>query len=139
MIFLGESYLKSLSIVCLKMVSKIKENRLKNIFLDVGFLILTILIIILFYKKILFTTILLFILSILMLLKYKSKIAIKIFITGSILGALVEMICIYYGVWSYTFPNFVNIPLWLIPWWGAASLFIYRMTINVREWRKSKK
>ena len=56
-----------------------------------------------------------------------------IFIFGAIFGAVAEIIAINYDVWSYSYTNFVNIPLWLFLIWGNASAFIYQTAIEFEK------
>jgi len=51
----------------------------------------------------------------------------KFFLFCGFFGSLAEMISIYIGVWEYSNPNFINIPVWLFILWGIASIYILRM------------
>jgi len=46
------------------------------------------------------------------------------FILGGLLGSFTESICIHFGAWSYTSPQFLGIPLWLPIVWGIAAVII---------------
>ena len=111
-------------------------NDIKNKILNSIFGIISVAIPILLYKKIILATIALTLLAIINLIIWKSKVMWKIFIFASIFGAAAEMIAIYYGVWTYTKPNLINIPLWLIPLWGCAGIFLYRAGIDFRSRKK---
>ena len=108
---------------------KIKKEW-RNVIFNLIFGVLTLLIIIIFYKNILLTTILVGFLAIFGLIKWRSKITLYIFIFGALFGSLTEMIAISQGIWGYTFTNFLNIPLWLIIVWGNAAAFIYQTAIE---------
>lgn len=110
-------------------VKKIKKEW-KNIIFNLGFVALNMIFVILFYKNITLTTLLLLIIAIIGIIKWKSKITIMMFLFGGVVGAFLEMIAINYGVWAYSFVNIVNIPLWLIICWGNAAMFIYQMAIE---------
>ena len=107
-------------------------NKIKNSIINSMFGILTLTIVILLYKTIFIATIALIILAIINLSIWKSKIMLKLFIFGSLFGTLAEIIAIYFGVWDYALSNLINIPLWLIPLWGCAAMFIYRIGIDFR-------
>jgi hypothetical protein len=111
--------------------SKIREW--KNITFNAVFALLTISIVIIFYKNIMITSVLLLILTIIGLLKWKSKLTIIIFIFGAIGGSISEMIAINYGVWNYSIINFLNIPFWLILVWGNATAFIYQTSLEIKR------
>lgn len=49
------------------------------------------------------------------------------FIIGGIIGPTAEVICVYFGVWSYQNPTFLGIPLWLPFAWGFATMLIKRI------------
>ncbi len=53
---------------------------------------------------------------------------VQYFFAGFILGPVVEIISINFGVWYYTNPTFLNIPLWLPVSWGFFMLLIRRIT-----------
>ena len=57
-------------------------------------------------------------------------------IIGVIAGSLIEIICIYFGVWHYANPTFFSIPLWLPVAWGLAALAIKRTAVMFSEARK---
>ena len=105
----------------------------KDLTFNLAFAVLTILIVVFFYKNILLATALLSIVSLIGLLKWKSKMTLMIFAIGAILGPIAEIISIHYGVWSYTSVNFFNIPLWLIPVWGNAAVFVYHISLEIKN------
>ncbi len=105
----------------------------KNILFNIVFGGLSILIVILTYENILLTTALLIILSIIALIKWRSKITIFVFIAGAIWGPISEMIAIAFGVWQYSFTNIINIPLWLFILWGFAAAAIYQTAIEIKK------
>ena len=111
---------------------KIKREWKDRIF-NIIFAVLTLLIPILFYRKIMVATILLSLLAIIGLIKWKSKLILVIFFFGAIFGAIAEMVCVYFGVWNYTLTNFVNIPFWLFIVWGNAAAFIYQSALGFKK------
>ena len=44
------------------------------------------------------------------------------FVIAGVFGALTENIVILSGVWEYSEPHLMNVPLWLIPLWGLAGI-----------------
>ena len=48
------------------------------------------------------------------------------FLSGSIVGPVGEIVCIKFGVWSYSNPSFFGIPMWLPFAWGLATVLIKR-------------
>ena len=57
----------------------------------------------------------------------KSKGETTFFIFGGIFGAAAEMFSIHFGAWNYNSPNMYNIPVWLIPLWGIAAIYMSRI------------
>lgn len=112
-----------------KGVKRLKKEW-KNIIFNIIFAVLTILFPILFYRNILLTCILVSLVGVVGLTKWKSRITLVIFIFGALWGSSAEMIAISYNVWSYSFTNFLNIPLWLFIVWGNAAAFIYQTAIE---------
>jgi len=110
-------------------IKKIKKEW-KNIIFNVVFALLTVLFPIIFYRNIIMATILVGFVGIIGLAKWKSRITLLIFLFGAIWGSFAEMIAISYNVWSYSFTNFLNIPLWLFIVWGNAAAFIYQTAIE---------
>jgi predicted N-acyltransferase len=115
-----------------------KEERIfsrewKNILFNLVFATLTVIFPILFYKNIVLTAILVLIVTIAGLIKWKSKLTTAIFIFGAVWGPVSEMICVHFGVWQYSQINFYNIPLWLFIVWGNAAAFIYQTALEFRK------
>jgi hypothetical protein len=50
-----------------------------------------------------------------------------VFAAGAILGSTAEIIATRVGIWSYTLPTFLNIPIWLPFAWGVISVLIVRI------------
>jgi hypothetical protein len=103
-----------------------KSKNLLFIFVLTGLNILTVII---FSEKIYLTALMVSLLGILGLIKWKSFITLGVFIIGGMGGAVVEMIVISTsGAWFYSSPNILNlIPLWLFPLWANAAAMIYEI------------
>ncbi len=43
------------------------------------------------------------------------------------------MISISFGIWSYSYTNFINIPLWLFVLWGNAAAFLYQTALEIKN------
>jgi len=119
----------------MKLNKKIKnmKKEWKNIFFNIIFAVITLLIAVFLYEKILPATILLALIALIGLMKWNSKITLIIFIIGAIGGAFAEIYAINNGVWSYSVSNFKNIPVWLFIVWGNAAAFIYRTGIEIKR------
>lgn len=111
------------------------KNIISNRAFNLIFALLTFLIIILFYHNILLACILLIFLTSYTLFRYDSKLVTVLFIFGLFFGTFAEIFSVYYGVWSYALPNFFGVPLWLFIVWGNAAIFIYRLGVDLKEWR----
>jgi len=112
-----------------------KRNNKERVdyFFEIFFVILNVLIIILFYKNASLTTVLVLIIAIIGLFKWKSRRTLFIFLGVAIAGAGLEMICIEFGVWEYTVTDFYNIPFWLFIIWGSAAATIYQISKKIKE------
>ena len=109
------------------------SHEIKGLIFNGIFAILTLLIVVIFYKNINLTTILLFILTLIAMFKWKTKNTLIIFLVGGFLGMLAEIIAVNYGVWNYSFSNFLNVPSWLFLFWGNAAIFIYRLSNEIKK------
>lgn len=100
----------------------------KELFLEIFLFAGGIATIILFFNhNVLLTFLLLFIWSIGIKFWHK-KHDVYFFVTGAIIGPSAEIICISFGVWQYTNPTFLGIPLWLPFAWGFATMVIKRIS-----------
>lgn len=112
----------------------------KNILFNSFFAILTLMIVIFFHKNIILTTTLILIVSIIGLLKWKSKLTLVTFLIGAIFGTISEIIVISASkAWIYSTPNILEIvPLWLFLVWGNAATFLYQTTIEIKKLKLTK-
>lgn len=55
------------------------------------------------------------------------------FAAGAILGTTAEIIATHAGIWSYTVPTFLKIPVWLPFAWGFASVLIIRIAQSLKR------
>ncbi len=111
-----------------KFFSKHKEGVFNALFV-----LANIIVVVLLYKNILLTNVLVIILAVIALWHWKSKRTLFVFIIVGILGPLIEMICIKSGVWQYSFTNLYNIPIWLFVIWGSTAATIYQIAKNIKE------
>ena len=114
------------------------KTKFANIEFEIWFFVANLLIIILFYKNIALTTVLLGIVAFIGLFKWNSFRTFCIFILAGIAFPVLEMIASYFGVWHYAIFNIINIPFWLLIAWGNGGAFIYQTAKNFRERRLIK-
>jgi len=117
-----------------------KEGRMirkewKNIIFNFLFAVLSLLAVILYYEKIVLTTILLLVLTIIGMIKWKSKITLILFVIGGLGGTISEMIAIYTtNVWGYAIPNILNlVPFWLFVLWGNTTAFLFETGKEIKK------
>ena len=109
------------------------SHEVKGLIFNAIFAVLNLLTVIIFYRNIALTTILLFILAIIALFKWKTKNTLIIFLTGGLFGTVAGIIAVNYGVWNYTVANIFGIPSWLFILLGNAAIFIYRLSIEIKK------
>jgi len=105
----------------------------KNITFNMLFAVLTLIVVIITYKNIILTTVLVGLITIIGLIKWKSKITVALFIIMGILGTFAEVYAISKGVWVYSISDFKNIPTWLFIVWGNAAAFIYQTSLEIKK------
>ena len=71
-----------------------------------------------------------------MLLVWRSKEDLLLYIICSVAGTLAEAVAIASGAWKYSLPNFIGVPYWLPFLWGIAALFIKRASLEVQDFVK---
>ena len=49
------------------------------------------------------------------------------YVAGAVIGSAAEIIATRAGIWTYTLPTFLNIPVWLPFAWGFAVVLIIRI------------
>ncbi len=103
---------------------KIAEKRLT--FSIIMAVISTILVASLWPKPIILLT-LFSLITIIDFITWRSKTDILFYIASATLGPIAEWIAIYYGAWSYTKPDLILIPTWLILCWGLWGIFMMRV------------
>ena len=104
-----------------------------NILFDILIMVIDTIIVYFFYKNIILTTILISLVSITALIKWKSKITLIIFLISGIIGSSLEIIIINSGAWKYSLLNFINIPIWLILLWGVTGAALYQLAIEIKK------
>lgn len=93
----------------------------------------------LFWKTPFTLTMVMIALSAAMLLIWRSKEDLYLFIIVGISGALAESFAIAFGAWSYGFSDLNYIPTWLPFLWGIVGIFIKRISMEIHEFLKSKR
>ena len=54
-------------------------------------------------------------------------------IGGAVFGPAAEAAAVWRGAWSYTWPDFLGIPIWLPVGWALACLLLKRLSEAVRD------
>ncbi len=109
------------------------KHEINSLIFNGIFAILTLLAVIFFYKNILLTTILLGIIALIALLKWKTAKVAIIFILGGFFGTFVEIVLVNSGVLNYAIANFMGVPAWIFLAWGNAAIFIYRLSNEIKK------
>ncbi len=55
------------------------------------------------------------------------------YISGAIIGSLIEILAVKAEVWQYANPTFLGIPVWLPFGWGLSGLLIVRIGYTLSE------
>jgi hypothetical protein len=115
-----------------------KANKeLKKVWKNIIFNILSFAIIlgtiVLFYKNILLTCILLAILFLIAFIKWKSRLTILIFFLSGLLGFFTEAIGVRLGIWNYSIGSILNVPLWIFFAWGGIAAFVYQSAEEIKK------
>ena len=110
----------------------------KRAILDGLFAVLSLVVVILGWKYVWVTAIILVCLAAINILfirtKSERKIALSIFLIGLLWGPLSEMSAILAGAWDYSLVNIAGmVPAWLFPLWGSAGLFFYSLTVGFQN------
>lgn len=91
------------------------------------------LLVIMFWQNNILLTSLLLLLSVLVFVfLWKDKKGIITFLVGAFFGGVMEAICIYFNVWSYSNPTYL-IPMWLPVLWGMTALVLRRFTLIIEK------
>jgi hypothetical protein len=115
------------------------KQEYKNAIFNGFFGLAVLLVVILFYENIWLSTLLLGLISIVGLLKWRSWLTFSIFIFAGFFGSIAEIIAVYFSVWSYSVISIINVPLWLFLVWADAGVFIYQTSIEIKKILKIKK
>lgn len=99
-------------------------------------IVVTVLLSILLWQNPFLLTIALLIVSIFILLFYRSKENLLTYIIIAIVGTLVEMVAVSFGIWIYTTPQMFGVPLWLPMAWGIVGVFVKETSMVIREFLK---
>lgn len=87
----------------------------------------------LFWRNTLWLTLILIIISVAMIAIGKSKEDLFLYIICFFIGPLSEAIAISFGIWAYTSPDIIGVPLWLTFVWGNAGVFIKRLYLEIEN------
>jgi hypothetical protein len=117
----------------MKNLSKKIEQGKGNIIFNIAFMVISILIVVIFFKKIMLTNGLLILLAIIGLFKWKSKLSLIIFIFFGVIFGMAEIMISGLGLWRYSVWDIANIPSWLFILWGNTALFIHQMIKEIKK------
>jgi hypothetical protein len=101
-----------------------------NIAFNFVFIIVTFVLVFAFYRSAVMAASLLVIVVIIGLLKWRSPIAVFMFLLGALLGTFAEILAIRYGIVLYATSNVAGVPFWLFLVWGNTALFFYQMALE---------
>ena len=107
------------------------EN-LRNIMIyDAVMYVLLIVSLCMFWRMNILLFIIMLVLTLLSLIKYHENTDICFVIIAGIIGPIGEIICIYFGVWSYSNPDILGIPMWLILAHAYFGIIVRRTSITI--------
>lgn len=109
------------------------DKEWKNLMFNMAFALATIILTILLKEKIILLTLVLIIVTLIGMFKWKSWVTFVLFVFGALFGTFAEVISIKYGVWNYAFPSFWGVPLWLFIVWGNAAAFLYQSGLEIKK------
>ncbi|MBI2675547.1 MAG: DUF2878 family protein [Candidatus Aenigmarchaeota archaeon] len=112
------------------------KNLLKAFLYSIILAFLTLFSVSILWQRPLALTAVLIVLSIAMLLIWRNREDLYLYVIVSIAGALAESFAIGFSVWSYSVPDFMGIPVWLPFLWGIAGLLIKRITLEIHDFIK---
>ncbi len=121
------------------MVKKGRSREYLNSLFNSAFALLILLTVLFLHERVFSAFILLIIFSAIALIKWKSKITLIVYLICGIIGPLAESIAIQFGIWSYSNSSIFDVPLWLFPLWGAAGVFIYQTSVEIRRLHLARK
>ena len=87
----------------------------------------------LFYENNLLLTLLLAVMLFAGMKFWHKKRDFSYFISGAVIGPAAEIICVYFGVWQYSNPSFLGIPMWLPLIWGLGTILIKRIAETIEK------
>jgi len=123
----------SWAIIKMKNPKKIIKKEWKNITFNIVFMVFSMLAVITFYKNILLTSAILLLITIIGLLRWRSKLSVAIFIVFGILFGIGEVFVSQAGPWKYMSFDVSNVPSYLFILWGNTAMFIHQMTREIRK------
>lgn len=104
-----------------------------NILFDILIMVADTLVVYFFYENLILTTAFVSLISVIALIKWKSKITFLIFLVSGIIGSSLEIVIITSGAWTYNLPNFMSIPVWLIVLWGITGAALYQLAVEIKR------
>ena len=110
---------------------RLKKKVVKELVYELIIYVLAVLIVSLFWENNFSTFVLLAALFILIFsLSYSSR-DLLVFLIAGIAGPLGEIVCLFLGIWNYSNPSFLGMPLWLPLLWGISGVMLLRISETV--------
>lgn len=120
------------------MLKSVKKNE-REILYETIFYIVGIGSTILFYKNNLLLTGILFIAWMFAIKIWHDRKDVKIYVISAVFGPVGEIVAIYFGVWSYSNPTLLGIPIWLPFLWGMAGMLLYRISTIISSGNNARR
>lgn len=118
------------------MITSLWDERpeiIKSILLAAYSLLSVVLISSLLFENSLLTSMLLIVSFVPLVAYWKDYQEIMIVLPLSMLAALVEVFCVYSGVWAYTNPDILGIPYWLPFGWAHVLYSLYKLSETIHS------
>jgi len=119
-------------------MDKKNKKRIINISFNISFALLTLIVMVVFTRKEVVGVIMLSVLAVVGLVKWRSKVTLFLFIFIAAFAMIIEGIGVYFNVWGYSPPTLFIIPLWMFVAWGNAAVFIHQMAIEIKKMRRDR-
>ena len=71
--------------------------------------------------------------SIVMLIIWRDKEDIYLYIITGLSGAIAEIVAIAFGVWNYAIANVTGTPIWLPFLWGLSAVFVKKTAEEIHD------
>ena len=104
----------------------------KNIIFNGIFALVVFIAVMVFFERIWLTAGIIAAISVIGLVKWKSKTTTILYVGAVILGVVSEIIAVNIGVWNYPIANISGIPVWIFLVWGTLAAFTHQMGVEIQ-------